>query len=302
MLYSYVLASAAIFGAAFAVPSRNVQYQTFEKLHNAPSGWTVDSTPVNSGSRMSLKMHLAQQNVDAFEKQVIDISTPGHPKYGQHMSPQEIKEMLQPSAETREGVTEWLAQSGVEYKINGDWIYIDTTVEKAEELLSTKYQSFKHEETGKLVARTLEYKLPAHLHAHVNMIQPTTMFGSSTTAMRKMINDISDIVSVEDFPTGALPAAYIASELDLHDGLNATACNTTITPDCLASLYKYKHFRPSRRNGNVMGIAGYLEQYYQEADLLKFEDTYKKKASGYLASCTGVNGGLCTQNPGPEFE
>jgi tripeptidyl-peptidase-1 len=74
------------------------------------------------------------------------------------------------------------------------------------------------------------------------------------------------------------------------------ACNSTITPACLEALYKFKHFRASRRNGNEIALAGFLEQYAQHDDLDQFIGTYAPDQAGANFSTVLINGGLNTQD------
>jgi tripeptidyl-peptidase-1 len=98
---------------------------------------------------------------------------------------------------------------------------------------------------------------------------------------------------VKDFPAPAQFSATSAS--DVHDGLNVTACNVTITPDCLQALYKFKHFRGSRRNGNELALAGFLEFYAQHDDLAQFLATYDPEAVGSDFATGLINGGVNLQ-------
>jgi tripeptidyl-peptidase-1 len=99
---------------------------------------------------------------------------------------------------------------------------------------------------------------------------------------------------VKDFEAPTLPL-IVASASDVHDGLNVTACNVTITPDCIKTLYKFNHFRGSCRNGNQLALAGFLDEYAQHADLAQFLETYESEAVGSDFDTVLINGGLNTQ-------
>jgi tripeptidyl-peptidase-1 len=49
-----------------------------------------------------------QQNVDRLEQMVYDMSTPGHASYGQHLSGQEVLDIVRPKAEASGIVLNWL--------------------------------------------------------------------------------------------------------------------------------------------------------------------------------------------------
>ena len=124
------------------------------------------------------------------------------------------------------------------------------------------------------------------------MIQPTTRFDQMRTqrsmAFRLDEGEEIDVAALSNPTAGALPGG----------GVNATFCNTTITPTCLRELYNVGKFQGSLKNGNLLGICGYLEEYAKYADLEQFVTTYTPEEDPAIANFTYVliNGGLSTQN------
>ncbi|KAF3102496.1 hypothetical protein TWF569_009736 [Orbilia oligospora] len=266
-------------------------YKTFEVLPSAPKGWEeVSEKAVNLSTPIKLRIHLAQQNVPQFEKALIDMSTPGHPSYGNHMSQAQIDDILRPHEDTAAAVRSWLESKGFEKDLSfkNDWIVVSTTIGKAESLLDAKYKVFQNSETGKNVVRTLSYSVPHNLHSSVTLIQPTTLFGS-TSAMK------STILKVED--PSVLKTTFLSKPK--LEGIDA-ACQSSITPDCLASLYKYKDYKPTLTN-NKLGVNGFLEQYAQNDDLAKFLAKYFPSSKNVTFTCTPINDGKCTQHPSEDF-
>ena len=125
------------------------------------------------------------------------------------------------------------------------------------------------------------------------MIQPTTRFDQMRT-QRSMAFKIDDGEEI-DITSLANPAASGALP---GGGVNATFCNTTITPTCLRELYHVGKFQGSLKNGNLLGICGYLEEYAKYSDLEQFVKTYTPEEDPAIANFTYVliNGGLSTQN------
>lgn len=108
------------------------------------------------------------------------VSNPHHDRYGQHLSESEVNELVKPSDDALELVREWLVDNGIEigqltYSQAEDWISVTLPVSAVEQLLSTKYSLFRHED-GSYVVRTPEWSLPKHLHEHIDVCQPTTSF------------------------------------------------------------------------------------------------------------------------------
>jgi tripeptidyl-peptidase I len=78
--------------------------------------------------------------------------------------------------------------------------------------------------------------------------------------------------------------------------LNVTACNATITPDCLRALYKIGDYEADPAAGSLFGVCGYLEEYAKFDELQTFLDKYAAYAAGENFTYTLINGGLLTQN------
>lgn len=68
----------------------------FESLRAVPSGWKQLGAP-SPDTRIHLRIALKKPNQDLFEKTLFAVSTPDHPKYGQHLKREELKAMLKPA-------------------------------------------------------------------------------------------------------------------------------------------------------------------------------------------------------------
>lgn len=124
-------------------------------------------------------------------------------------------------------------------------------------MLSAKYFTYKHTETNDLAVRTLSYRLPADLHDHIDLIQPTTMFDN----MREMRATFHINEEAEDSASDSEDMA-LGSFVQGPAGQNISAsCNTTVTPTCLMQLYRTEGYVPqAAKKGNRIGINGFLEQ------------------------------------------
>ncbi|KAK6523176.1 hypothetical protein TWF694_006071 [Orbilia ellipsospora] len=268
-------------------------YGTFESLAAVPRGWEeISGRAVDPSTPIKLRIHLSQQNVPEFERAVIEMSTPDHVSYGNHMTQAQIDAMLRPHEETTNAVKTWLESQGLskDLTFKNDWIVLDTTVGQAESLLQAKYKVFQNNKTGAKVVRTLSYSLPRDLHSRVALIQPTTLFGG-TSAMKNTIHKIESPSVLKS--SGGLRV--------VNDGPKVSAsCGSSITPDCLATLYKYKGYKATASN-NKIGVNGFLEQYAQNKDLTSFLNKYIPSAKNTTFSCQPVNGGLCTQGSHSDF-
>ncbi|KAF8866297.1 hypothetical protein BDZ45DRAFT_720413 [Acephala macrosclerotiorum] len=234
----------------------------FESLKAPPAGWAIQDRPVDGSTILFLRLHLRQQNVAEFEQMVYDISTPGHPSYGEHMTQYAVNNILQPAEQTLKLVTDWFSPAGTKSapSLDSNFLNIKTTVSKAELLLHVEYAFFRNEANGKVVLRTLGYSPPLKLHELVDMIHPTTYF-PSVNAMKTTV----------------------------------VGCKEIRSANCVKALYGFEDFTPPTGHGNKFAIAGYLEEYVRDDDLAIFEEIYANETVRTEYEFISVVGGLNTQ-------
>ena len=73
------------------------------------------------------------------------------------------------------------------------------------------------------------------------------------------------------------------------------SCNQIITITCLQQLYNAVGFTPSAKNGNQIGITGYLEQFANIQDLQSFFADQRPDALNSSFTTVLVNGGQNNQ-------
>ncbi|KFX92468.1 hypothetical protein O988_07250, partial [Pseudogymnoascus sp. VKM F-3808] len=300
-------------------------------VNELPEGWTQVRTPAPE-TKVALRIALDHPNQELFEQTLLDVSSPDHPKYGQHLSGAELKYMLKPrdestdSARSRDqgrpancigppepralradplgrveprppkstdSVMQWLDSANIpaaDIKNDGEWINFRATVAQAEELLSTKFYVFKHNEDNKEMIRTMEYSLPSSVASHILTIQPTTRF-SRMMAQRSTIHDVESLNAVFGISAANLKAPTVPS----HD-LDVKACNASITPACLRALYNVGDYQADPKGKSLFGVAGYLKQYAKVKDLNDFIAKYAPYAKGAKFDAVGIKGGLNEQN------
>ncbi|KAI4277016.1 MAG: hypothetical protein L6R35_006171 [Caloplaca aegaea] len=275
----------AIFAASVAAPTSTTDLEPLESLRAIPQGWHQGRSPP-AAQRLRFRIALRQENAYHFEQHVLAISTPDNPKYGEHMSRDDLKAMLKPSSEASDAILGWLHTEGVsssDIEDAGDWINFYVSATEAERIMHTKFYYYSNSHNGMERIRTLHYSVPKMLHQHIHMIQPTTRFGQVHPQRSTVF---------EHFEIGESKASvgrYRGS------ALNATFCNSTITPQCLRDLYQIGNFRGTAKNGNKIGVCGYLEQYAKFSDFNQFTTQYAPYAANENFTYVLINGGLATQ-------
>lgn len=111
-----------------------------------------------------------------------------------------------------------------------------------------KYYVWEHVESGDRLVRATSYSLPSNLYEHIELVQPTTMFG-------RFKPEKSNIFKATPFTEGAkasITAVQAAGGVSVD-----VSCNQVITITCLQQLYNAVGFTPSAKD-NSIGITGYL--------------------------------------------
>ncbi|KAI1654590.1 tripeptidyl-peptidase [Daldinia decipiens] len=255
--------------------------KVMDSLKSVPKGW-AEVRQASPDDSVTLRVGLKQQHAAALEQAVIEISTPGHPNYGMHLSRDEVRAYTAPTKRSVSSVADWLTKSGVESAVNNDWITFKTDVKTANDLLGANFAWYQYEKGGSPKLRTLSYSVPDELAGSIDLIQPTTRFGQ-LGAKRSTIFDMQLLEPEEE--------AAVKADM----AIDAADCNTSrITPACLKSLYNIKYTAPTE--GNVVAFSSYLEEYARYSDLQSFESQYLTQAKGQNFSVELVNGGLDDQN------
>ncbi|EPS41794.1 hypothetical protein H072_4295 [Dactylellina haptotyla CBS 200.50] len=252
-------------------------------LEDIASSWTQLPDVIERTSPIELTIHLTQpsENLQAFEKALIDISTPEHISYGKHLAQSQINTMLRPFANTSDLVQNWLKDMSLNnFAFGSDWIAFNTTIEKAESLLQTTYRVFKNEATNETVIRTLSYSLPVDLHWCVDLIEPTNDF---PFRKRKTIRPRTD-------PTVSKSGIQKYGNLDRNP-----SSGSAITPVRLAELYGYSDYTPANAENNKVGVLGFQKQIAQESDLVLFLAAYAADKTNASFNCVAAAKGKCYQ-------
>ncbi|CRG87077.1 tripeptidyl-peptidase I [Talaromyces islandicus] len=273
--------------AALSLLASSAAGEVVEKLRMTPNGWRYTSNAA-SAQKIRLQIALQQNDPAGFEQTVLEMSTPGSAKYGQHFQSHEaMKEMLLPSDKAVDSVVSWLQSAGVTDIVqDADWIDFTTTVGVANELLDTQFQWYTSEERRVRTLRTLQYSVPDDVAEHIYMIQPTTRFGA-ITAMHS--NSRSKEL------TGSHLAAFKAHTSSSRVGLN-NKCGTIVTPACLKKQYGIGNYTADPKSGSKVAFSSYLKEYARYADLELFEKNLAPWAAGKNFSVIEFHGGKNDQN------
>ncbi|KAJ4495538.1 subtilisin-like protein [Lentinula lateritia] len=226
---------------------------------------------------------IALHSIDrsGLERALYDVSVPGSPLYGKHLSTEEVKSYTSASPHSLAAVIEWLAEYGItdvqlESTVH-DYLTFSAPVHTANNLFDTDFHSFVHIPSGKRAIRTLQYSIPRDLASHINVIHPTTSF------------DLAKPLSI------SVSYGKRSSESSI---LNSS-CADTITPQCLQDLYDIPA-TPATQLPNRIAVPGMIEYWAQYADLEAFLERLRPDMpSNTTFSVEAIDGG--TNPQGPEY-
>ncbi|PWY92671.1 tripeptidyl peptidase Sed3 [Aspergillus heteromorphus CBS 117.55] len=252
------------------------KYVVVEQLSRVPDGWTqgVDPSP---STPMKFWLAIHHDNKAGFEQKVIEISTPGHHKYGRHMKRDEVRAFMRPSDQASTKVLAWLESEHVpsdSIENRGDWITFTVSLSQAQAMMRTDFHTFRYKGSGATQIRTLEYSVPADIHPYLQLIQPTTRFGKPKT---------------QQSPPSLLPVTLSIEDLSKN-------CSVIMKPECLRQLYGIYDTKATPDPANTLGVSGYLDQYARYSDLEEFMKVLAPNDTNANFSVVSINGGLNLQN------
>ncbi|KAH9161629.1 subtilisin-like protein [Lactarius sanguifluus] len=254
-----------------------------------PHSWECLGPPPPA---ITIDLHVALQpkEENVLMEALYEVSTPGHPKYGKHLSKEEVAKLVEPHPDTLELVHSWLAHHGVHSSSismshGGGWLTVtDVPVPQANELLGASYQLYRLAGTNDTaILRTVGYALPKILHAHVKTVAPTTFFASARS-LQLTPHSHSESARAAGAPEKAASRGPI-SVLSSRD--------ENMTPEVLRRLYNTYTYKPAALTKNAIGVLGYGREFPSPTDLDMFMSVLRPDSDPNEVTFTVelVNGG-----------
>ncbi|KAH9165879.1 Pro-kumamolisin, activation domain-containing protein, partial [Lactarius sanguifluus] len=252
-----------------------------------PDSWECLGPP-SPATTIDLHVALQPKEENVLMEAIYEVSTPGHPKYGKHLSKDEVAKLVEPHPDTLQLVHSWLAHHGVHSSsistsLGGGWLTVtDVPVSRANELLGASYQLYRLAGTNDTaILRTVGYALPKVLHAHVKTVAPTTFFASARSLQLTPHGHSSRAAGTP----GKAASRGPVSELSSRD--------EDTTPEELRRLYNTYTYQPTALTKNAIGILGYDHEFPSPTDLDIFMSMFRSDSDLDKVTFTVelVNGG-----------
>ncbi|KAH9025380.1 subtilisin-like protein [Lactarius pseudohatsudake] len=239
---------------------------------SVPANWETLGCPP-AGTTIDLYIALNPHHDNALIDALFEVSDPKHPRYGAHLSKEQVAELVRPHPDTLELVTSWLAHhsvrpSSISTTHGGAWLTVNNVlVSQANEMLGASYQLYRHANVNDTIIRTVSYALPEVLHAHIQAVAPTTYFASIRTLRRTPHRRYVDAAAVlaEAEAASGKPVTMLSSRADWDE----------VTPSELRWLYKTFAYIPTAADRNTLGVFGFRKDYPSETDLTMFMTNFR---------------------------
>lgn len=282
MLFTALSFSLSAIGLAHALPSSHPRSPyVVKERHHAPTGWT-NIGPAAKEELMHLQIGLKQGTEGEVERHLEEVSDPSHARYGQHLTAAEIHELVTPSRESVDTVKAWLADHGIAdhaFNPSKDWVSIWVPIEKAESMLDTTYSRFRHRD-GSELSRAEVWSLPAHLHEHIDVVQPTNSFFRPDRKVKVVRGPVlgEETLSLDWFETIG-KNMYPTHKTAGAAASVAALCNASfVTLDCLRTVYGTIDYKPKAADKNGIAITNYLNETSKRSDVRKFLKNFRPEA------------------------
>lgn len=275
-----LLASAALAGT---LPKRHA----VKESHPVPEGFVQEGDP-HPTHLIRLQLGLKQSRFDELEKQLYETSDPDHDRYGNHLTVEEVNNLVKPDEDALVQVHEWLREyvdlDSIRYSSAKDFLSVTLPVARIEEMLQTRYGVYRHTDGSRLV-RAPEWRLPQHLHEHITTIQPTTSFLRTVPQARTWVGVESEGLQMVDYKPVDTPT--------VDKVCNASA----VTPLCLRTLYGTVNYDAQVPGENQVGLANYLGELNNRSDARIYLERYRPEAVSGADEFEqiSVNGGSISQ-------
>ncbi|XP_061222517.1 tripeptidyl-peptidase 1 isoform X3 [Neopsephotus bourkii] len=238
-----VLCAAAWSCAAGPVLERDQQFRV-------PAGW-AHTGRVEPGHDVQLTFALRQRGLRRLARVVEAVSDPRSSRYGQYLSLEHVRDLVQPSTSTLIAVLKWLQGHGVEScrsVTTLDFLECRMPAGTAERILpGAEFHRYVKGQRS-VVRSPRPYTVPPELAEHLDFVGGLHRF----PAERKIVS-----------------RAWIKKELEQHRGGRA-AFHLGVTPSILRQRYNMTKGDIGLLPNNSQACAQFLEQYFHQADVAEF--------------------------------
>ena len=236
------LVAAVLLLVAVAAASSRVFPEGPEPLQVA-KGWALRRSERfdKSAEQREFIVAIKQQNLEQLEALFWAVSDPSSPQYGQHVTIDQLTELIAPTNEAVASVTSFLSEHGateLSLTMNRDFVRARASLAALERMFNVTFSTYRHRDAFEVPVRaTVEaYSVPAEIAQHIDLVSHIT-----------------------GLPDVHLPrkAKFLApGDLD-------------ITPSVIWARYNITGWT-AKSSSNSQAVAEFQAQFYSQTDLTTF--------------------------------
>ncbi|EJF64895.1 subtilisin-like protein [Dichomitus squalens LYAD-421 SS1] len=251
--------------------------------HPIPPGWTLHRR-ADPDTKLLVRLSLVQPNLHNLDAYLLDIADPQSPNYGQHWTPERVKETFRPSQGSADVVRSWLvsnldAESSTIIQTD-EVLSLNISVAQAERIFTTNYNVYRANNGFERVGCHQGHNFPAHVAEHVEFVWPSLTYGGPRLTRRNSPPTVKGARG---------PRIVQPSAIDVKH------CDDAVTLDCLRALYNF-HYDLVAAKRNTVGVAEFGMQYYNPADLDMFFKRFAPDQVGNQPKLISIAGGQLNES------
>ncbi|KAJ6277937.1 Pro-kumamolisin, activation domain-containing protein, partial [Bipolaris maydis] len=245
-----------------------------EERRTLPCGW-------QKGDRLEpdiihpIRIALTQNGLERGEELLMAISDPDSPLYGQHWTQEEVYSFFGPSDESVIMVQQWLKESipaadlahPITQSRNKGWIEFSATVKQLENLLKTEFHNYHHD-SGRTIASTEAYYVPASVREHVDFVWPGITLSHQIDASRNALRKRGTPVEQQN------ASVLLPVESSLKSTVPCSNNHSALEPACIRDLYGVPHRPAPFHPAYTHAIYSSGNDKYKQEDLDTFWSAY----------------------------
>ena len=217
---------------------------------------------VAASRNVSFVISVKQQNLQTLFDSALAVSTPGNPRYGKHLSPDEIHQLTSPHPDDMAAVINWLADHKISPRREHENLHVTASVAAVSSLLQTDFHLYQRSSDGHVILRTTgdEYSLPPRVNAAIAAI-----FGLHGTPL-----PIPKPHGPRHFTPPAAPPVPPDAPASFPPFPPLPPDPVAITPTILAQTYHVKDPYVDRGGKGSQAVAEFQKEYMSKDDLRTF--------------------------------
>ena len=215
---------------------------------------------VAASRNVSFVISVKQQNLQTLFDSALAVSTPGNPRYGKHLTPDEIHQLTSPHPDDMAAVINWLADHKISPRREHENLHVTATVAAVSSLLKTDFHLYQRSSDGHVILRTTgEYSLPPRVAAIA------AIFGLHGTPL-----PIPKPHGPRHFTPPAAPPVPPDAPASFPPFPPLPPDPVAITPTILAQTYHVKDPYVDRGGKGSQAVAEFQKEYMSKDDLKTF--------------------------------